>query len=135
MITTIWTRPDGTKFRADPRRMSTYSNCHIEYREPTPDEIKELRIPTVVVSILIPQTAIFKSKSLSDKLSLMIKFYDWLERFTKDWVIHIWNVDINDIAQYVSAEEYKEWKENWVEFPPEVDALFTDKPKNEKPTA
>ena len=65
----------------------------------------------------------------------MIKFYDWLERFTKDWVIHIWNVDINDIAQYVSAEEYKEWKENWVVFPPEVEALYSDKPKNEKPTA
>lgn len=115
--------------------MSTYSNCHIEYREPTEDEIKELRIPTVIVSILIPQTALFKSQSLATKLDLMIKFYDGLERFTRDGVIHLGNIDLNDIAQYVTAEEHKEWKEAWVQFPPEVEALFTDKPKNEKPTA
>ena len=135
MITAIWTHSDGTKFRADPRRLHTYSNCHIEYREPTEDEIKELRIPTVIVSILIPQTALFKSQSLATKLDLMIKFYDGLERYTRDGMIHLGNIDLNDIAQYVTAEEYKEWKEAWVQFPPEVEDLFADKPKNEKPTA
>lgn len=134
MITAIWTHSDGTKFRADPRRLHTYSNCHIEYREPTEEEIKELRIPTVIVSILIPQTALFKSQSLAAKLDMMIKYYDGLERFTRDGVIHLGNIDLNDIAQYVTAEEYKERKESWVQFPPEVDALFA-KPKNEKPTA
>lgn len=134
MITTIWTRPDGTKFRADPRRMNNYSNCRIEYREPTAEEIKELRIPTVIVSILIPQMALFKSQSLATKLDLMIKFYDGLERFTRDGVIHLGNIDLNDIAQYVTAEEYKERKESWVQFPTEVDTLFA-KQKNEKPTA
>ena len=134
MITAIWTHPDGTKFRADPRRLHTYSNCHIEYREPTEDEIKELRIPTVIVTILIPQTALFKSQSLATKLDLMIKFYDGLERFTRDGVIHLGNIDLNDIAQYVTAEEYKEWKESWVQFPPEVDALFA-KLKNEEASA
>ena len=65
----------------------------------------------------------------------MIKFYDGLERYTRDGMIHLGNIDLNDIAQYVTAEEYKEWKEAWVQFPPEVEALFADKPKNEKPTA
>ena len=134
MITPIWTHPDGTKFRADPRRLHTYSNCHIEYREPTEEEIKELRIPTVIVSILIPQMALFKSQSLATKLDMMIKFYDGLERFTRDGMIHLGNIDLNDIAQYVTAEEYKEWKGAWVQFPPEVDTLFA-KQKNEKPTA
>ena len=134
MITAIWTHSDGTKFRADPRRLHTYSNCHIEYREPTEEEIKELRIPTVIVSILIPQMALFKSQSLATKLDMMIKFYDGLERFTRDGMIHLGNIDLNDIAQYVTAEEYKERKEAWVQFPPEVDALFS-KPKNEKPIA
>lgn len=134
MITPIWTRQDWTKFRADPRRLHTYSNCLIEYREPTEEEIKELRIPTVIVSILIPQTALFKSQSLATKLDLMIKFYDGLERFTRDGVIHLGNIDLNDIAQYVTAEEYEEWKEAWVEFPPEVDTLFA-KPKNEEASA
>ena len=64
----------------------------------------------------------------------MIKFYDGLERFTRDGVIHLGNIDLNDIAQYVTAEEYKERKEAWVQFPPEVDTLFEDK-KNEKPSA
>ena len=135
MITAIWIRPDGTKFRADPRRMNNYSNCRIEYREPTDEEIKELRIPTVIVSILIPQTALFKSQSLATKLDLMIKFYDGLERFTIDGIIHLGNINIDDLARYVTAEEYKEWKGAWVQFPPEVDALFADKPKNEKPSA
>ena len=135
MITTIWTWPDGTKFWADPRRMNNYSNCRIEYREPTAEEIKELRIPTVIVTILIPQTALFKSQSLATKLDLMIKFYDGLERFTIDGIIHLGNINIDDLARYVTAEEYKEWKGAWVQFPPEVDALFADKPKNEKPTA
>lgn len=114
--------------------MNTYSNCHIEYREPTEDEIKELRIPTVIVSILIPQMALFKSQSLATKLDLMIKFYDGLERYTRDGVIHLGNINIDDLALYVTKEEYKEWKEAWVQFPPEVEALFEDK-KNEKPTA
>ena len=134
MQTTIWTRPDGTKFRADPRRMNTYSNCHIEYREPTEEEIKELRIPTTIVTLLIPQIALFKSESLAKKFDAMIKMYDWLERYTRDGIIHLGNIDLNDIAQYVTAEEYKEWKGAWVQFPPEVDALFA-KPKNEEPTA
>lgn len=134
MITTIWTRPDGTKFRADPRRMNTYSNCHIEYREPTEEEIKELRIPTTIVTLLIPQIALFKSESLAKKFDVMIKMYDWLERYTRDGIIHLGNIDLNDIAQYVTAEEYKEWKGAWVQFPPEVDALFA-KPKNEEASA
>ena len=65
----------------------------------------------------------------------MIKFYDGLERFTRDGVIHLGNIDLNDIAQYVTAEEHKEWKVAWVQFPPEVEALFTDKPKNEEASA
>ena len=78
--------------------------------------------------------ALFKSQSLATKLDLMIKFYDGLERFTRDGVIHLGNIDLNDIAQYVTAEEYKERKESWVQFPTEVDTLFA-KQKNEKPTA
>lgn len=135
MLTAIWTRPDGTKFRADPRRIHTYSGCTIEYREPTEDEIKELRIPTTIVTLLIPQMALFQSQSLAQKFDMMIKIYDWLERYTRDGIIHLGNINIDDLARYVTAEEYKEWKGVWVEFPPEVDALFTDKPKNEKPTA
>ena len=137
MQTTIWTRPDGTKFRADPRRMSTYSNCHIEYREPTAEEVKELRIPTVIVSILIPQMALFKAPSLEKKLDQMIKLYDGLERFTRDWMIHLGNINIDDLALYVTKEEYNERKGVWagIKFPPEVEALFADKPKNEEPSA
>ena len=66
----------------------------------------------MIVTILIPQTALFKSQSLATKLDLMIKLYDGLERFTRDGVIHLGNIDLNDIAQYVTAEEYKEWKES-----------------------
>nr|DAS13412.1 MAG TPA: hypothetical protein [Caudoviricetes sp.] len=91
--------------------MNNYSNCRIEYREPTAEEIKELRIPTVIVSILIPQMALFKSQSLATKLDMMIKYYDGLERFTRDGVIHLGNIDLNDISQYVTTEEYKERKE------------------------
>ncbi len=137
MQTTIWTRPDGTKFRADPRRMSTYSNCHIEYREPTVEEIENLRIPTVIVSILIPQMALFKAPSLEKKLDQMIKLYDGLERFTRDWMIHLGNINIDDLALYVTKEEYNERKGVWVTFDPadKLEALYSDKKKNEEPSA
>jgi len=114
--------------------MNTYSNCRIEYREPTEEEIKELRIPTTIVTLLIPQMALFKSESLAKKFDVMIKMYDWLERYTRDGIIHLGNINIDDLARYVTAEEYKEWKGVWVEFPPEVEALYSTK-KDEKPTA
>ena len=137
MQTAIWTRPDGTKFRADPRRIHTYSGCTIEYREPTEDEIKELRIPTVIVTILIPQMALFKAPSLEKKLDQMIKLYDGLERVTRDWMIHLGNINIDDLALYVTKEEYNERKGVWVTFDPadKLEALYSDKKKNEEPSA
>lgn len=107
----------------------------METREPTAEEVEQLGIPTTIVAIDIPVAAFQKAPTLLAKLDLLIKFYDGIERFTNGNTTHLRNIDIKDVEKYVSAEEYQEWKNAWVIFPPEVVALYADKPKDEKPTA
>lgn len=134
MITTIWTRPDGTKFRADPRLIHTYINCRLETREPTTEEIKELRIPEAIVEVIIPE-AVYKSEQIQQLIDGFRAIYSGLDIRTYEGNTHIGNIDLADIKKFITKEIYEQLKGLWTIRPPEVEALFADKPKNEKPTA
>ena len=135
MITTIWTTSEGKKFRADPARMHTYYNCRMETREPTPEEIEELRIPETIVEIVIPE-----EKYLTPEVQQLIMgfrtIYSGLDIRTYEGKTHIGNIDLADIKKYVKKEQYQWLLSIGTEFPPEVQELFAEPlPANEEENA
>lgn len=132
MLTTIWTRPDWTKFRALPDKMHTYINCKLEYREPTEEEIKELWIGTFV-SIFVPTKLILGSPEIKQKLSDIQLLYSDIRRMTYDWVTELSNIFIDFLKDFLPLEEYEQLKAIWVTFSPaeEVEALYHQKSNEE----
>lgn len=130
MITTIWTRPDGTKFRADPARMHTYNNCRMETREPTSEEMEKLRIPLEIIEIIIPE-----DKYLTPEVQQLIMgfraIYSWLDIRTYWENTYIGNIDLADIKKYVKKEQYQWLLSLWTIFPEEVHAFFEEKPRED----
>lgn len=124
MKTMIWTNSEWKKFRANPKRMDEYENCLIEYREATEEEIKELRIPSKFVDIKIPIQVFMNSELLQKKVQMIDLIYNWLERRTVDWYLNIEHIDLNDVPEYLSLEEYTAMKEVWVIFPKEIEDMF-----------
>ena len=127
MITTIWTHPDGKKFRADPARMHTYSNCRMETREPTPEEIKELRIPEAIVEVIIPEE-VYKSNQIQQLIGGFRAIYSGLDIRTYDGKTHIDNIDLADIKKFITKETYKQLKALGIIRPFQVVNLFEEKP-------
>lgn len=134
MTTTIWIRPDGSKFRADPARIHTYNNCRLETREPTPEEIHELRIPEAIIEVIIPED-VYKSEQVQQLIGGFRAIYSGLDIRTYKGNTHIGNIDLADIKKFITKEIYEQLKGVWTIRPPQVVALFEDKAKNEKPTA
>ena len=132
MQTTIWTRPDWTKFWADPQRMHTYVNCKLEHREPTPEEIEELRIPLAIVEIKMPEE-VYLSEPIQKLIGGFRTIYSGLDIRTYWGYTHIGNIDLGDIKKYISKEQYEQMKTVGAEFPAEVEALYTET-ENEEPT-
>ena len=58
-----------------------------------------------------------------------------METITKDGITYLSHIDITDVKEYLSKAEFAKFRGAGIKFPPEVEALFADKPKNEKPTA
>lgn len=130
MITTIWTRPDGTKFRADPTQMHTYTNCRLETREPTKEELATLYIPEKIIRITIP-----KDKYLTNEMQQFVMgfrtIYSGLVIKTHGEETTIDNIDLADIKKYVSKEQYQWLLSIGTKFPPEVTEFFSLPPKKE----
>lgn len=128
MITTIGTRPDGSKFRADPTQMHTYTNCKLETREPTEEELAILYIPEKIIRITIP-----KDKYLTNEMQQFVMgfrtIYSGLVIKTHGEETTIDNIDLADIKKYVSKEQYQRLLSIGTKFPPEVEALYA---KSEK---
>lgn len=132
MQTTIWTRPDGTKFWVNPRLIHTYINCRLETREPTAEEIKELRIPEAIIEVIIPEE-VYKSDQIQQLIGGFRAIYSGLDIRTYEGNTHIGNIDLADIKKFITKEIYEQLRGLWTIRPPQVVALFEDKPKNEKP--
>lgn len=120
----VWTDKNGNKFRANPKRMNDYSNCRIEYREVTEQEIIDLKIPTVRCEVQIPLPVFVGSERIQQKLSMLNLIYDWLDRRTVDGIIYLSHIDLNDVPQFLSMEEYQLCKEAGVIFDENITNLY-----------
>lgn len=124
MFAQIWTDQNGNKFRANPKRMNDYSNCKIEYREVTEQEIIDLRIPTVRCEVKIPLNVFVNSERIQQKLAMLNLIYDGLDRRTVDGIIYLSHIDLNDVPQFLSMEEYQLCKEAGVIFDENITNLY-----------
>ena len=120
----VVTKPDGTKCRGNPKRMSEYVNCKIEYRDVTDEEIVELRIPEAMVTVKIPIQVFMNSEEMQNKIKTLDLLYNGLDRRTIDGYLQIENIDTHDVPEYLSLEEYTRMKNAGVIFPPEIIALY-----------
>lgn len=130
MKSLIVTHPDGTKEWGNPKRMSEYVNCKIEYRDVTEQEIVDLKIPEAMVTVKIPIQVFMNSEEMQEKIKTLDLLYNGLDRRTMDGYLHIENIDTHDVPEYLSLEEYQRMKNAGVIFPPEIIALF----ENVEPT-
>lgn len=87
------------------------------------------------VTFEIPYSLILSSQELRDKLVAVRLAYSQSQTITKDGITYLSHIDITDVKEYLPRSEYQKWKGAGIKFPPEVEALFADKPKNEKPSA
>lgn len=130
----IVTRPDGKKEWANPKRMSEYVNCTIEYRDVTPEEIVALKIPEAMVTVKIPIQVFLNSQELQQKIAGLDLLYNWLNRRTMDGYLHIENIDTHDVPEYLTLEEYVRMKNAGVIFPPEIIAIYENTNDSEEVT-
>ena len=87
------------------------------------------------VTFEIPYSLILSSQELRDKLVAVRLAYSQSQTITKDGITYLSHIDITDVKEYLPRSEYQKWKDAGIKFPPEVEVLYSDKPKNEKPTA
>jgi len=120
----IGTDQYGNKFRANPKRIHEYSNCVIEYRDVSEQEIADLRIPEAMVTVLIPIEVFMRSEEMQNKIRALDLLYNGLDRRTMDGYLHIENIDTHDVPEYLSLDEYTRMKNAGVIFPPEIISIY-----------
>lgn len=120
----IWIDANGNKFRANPKRMNDYSNCTIEWRDVTEQEIIDLKIPTVWCEVQIPLNVFVNSERIQQKLAMLNLIYDWLDRRTVNGIIYLSHIDLNDVPQFLTMEEYQLCKEAGVIFDENISNLY-----------
>lgn len=87
------------------------------------------------VTFEIPYELIQNSQELKNKLVDIRLAYSQSQTITRDGITYLSHIDITDVKQYLKKEEFLRFKGAGIKFPPEVEALFADKPKNEEATA
>lgn len=87
------------------------------------------------VTFEIPYELIQNSQELNKKLVDIRLAYSQSQTITRDGITYLSHIDITDVKQYLKKEEFLRFKGAGIKFPPEVEALFADKPKNEEATA
>ena len=87
------------------------------------------------VTFEIPYALILGSQELRDKLVAIRLAYSQMETITKDGITYLSHIDITDVKEYLTKEEFAKFKGAGIKFPPEVEALYSDKKKNEEASA
>ena len=87
------------------------------------------------VTFEIPYELIQNSEELNKKLVNIRLAYSQSQTITKGGITYLSHIDITDVKEYLSKEEFQKFKGAGIKFPPEVEALFAEDKKNEKPTA
>ena len=85
------------------------------------------------VTFEIPYALILSSQELRDKLVAVRLAYSQSQTITKDGITYLSHIDITDVKEYLPRSEYQKWKDAGIKFHPEVEVLYSDKSKNEKP--
>lgn len=85
------------------------------------------------VTFEIPYSLILSSQELRDKLVAVRLAYSQSQTITRDGITYLSHIDITDVKEYLPSSEYQKWKDAGIKFPPEVEVLYSDKSKNEKP--
>ena len=111
--------------------MHIYTNCKLETREPTEEELASLYIPEKIIRITIP-----KDKYLTNEMQQFVMgfrtIYSGLVIKTHGEETTIDNIDLADIKKYVSKEQYQRLLSIGTKFPPEVAEFFALAPKKEE---
>ena len=123
----IGTYPNWKKFWGDPTRMHEYRNCMVQFREPTPEEIEQLRIPLAIIEIIIPEQ-VYLSEPIQQLIGRFRTIYSGLDIRTYDGKTHIDNIDLADIKKFITKETYKQLKALGIIRPFQVVNLFEEKP-------
>jgi len=87
------------------------------------------------VTFEIPYALILGSQELMNKLVAIRLAYSQMETITKNGITYLSHIDITDVKEYLTKEEFAKFKGAGIKFPPEVEALFADKPKDEEASA
>lgn len=120
----IGTDENGNKFRVNPKKMHLYSNCRIEYREVSEQEIVDLKIPEALVTVKIPIQVFMGSEEMQNKIRALDLLYNGLDRRTVEGYLYIEYIDTHDVPEYLSLDEYTRMKNAGVIFPPEIIAIY-----------
>jgi len=70
-----------------------------------------------------------------NKLVAIRLAYSQMETITKNGITYLSHIDITDVKEYLTKEEFAKFKGAGIKFPPEVEALYSDKKKNEEASA
>lgn len=97
----------------------------METREPTAEEIEELRIPLAIIEIIIPEQ-VYLSPEVQQLIMGFRTIYSGLDIRTYGGYTNIGNVDLADIKKFITKETYEQLKALGTIRPPEVIALFDD---------
>lgn len=97
----------------------------METREPTAEEIEELRIPIAIVEVAIPEE-VYKSEPIQQLIGWFRTIYSWLDIRTYGGYTHIGNIDLADIKKFITKETYNQLKQLGTKRPPEVQELFAE---------
>lgn len=126
----IWTKNWKSRYVA-PNEVNTLEEWYIlETREVNPSEYEELGIDTFV-SIKIPLQVFMADVNLQKKLTTVALLFSEIKRKTRQNIINITNINLKDIPEFLTKEEYTQLKSVWVVFSNEVDNLFTEKNDDE----
>lgn len=120
----IGTDENGNKFRVNPKKMHLYSNCKMEYRDVSEQEIVDLKIPEALVTVKIPIQVFMGSEEMQNKIRALDLLYNGLDRRTVEGYLYIEYIDTHDVPEYLSLDEYTRMKNAGVIFPPEIISLY-----------
>ena len=105
--------------------MHEYRNCMVQFREPTPEEIEQLRIPLAIIEIIIPEQ-VYLSEPIQQLIGRFRTIYSGLDIRTYQGNTHIGNVDLADIKKFITKETYEQLKALGTIRPAEVEELFAE---------
>lgn len=90
--------------------------------------------PIHYVTIEIPLELLATSEEVQKKLVFLRLAYSHMQSITRQGTTYLSNIDITDILDFLPKAEFERFKELWVRFPEEVEALYLEEVKEDEKT-